>query len=588
MASGDAAAMIRLRTRALGPGGLRVLFDCLRSIAYRSRRQSARRTIAAVREQLWQGRSEGGAIDSANPGNTAFANFRCCRSVHADQNADDCRPSRSVYLTKRKRNPCVYLVILSGMALISGCHQAPTEEQVAERRLKGATSPTAMWYRFKFEGDYQGHPFKFDQMVYCGRDIIPGGSLGQSPNEVIREAAPMTVAQRMFDGSQILVRVPNMCSRYRKFDRRDGRWTYRPGWKSRGPHSVIPYVVWSDKMPRPDRMESYVAEAYYHDERARIKNPRGSLELWPEGRYPPNYAAVLAQERMALPYYPNPWINPNQKNGTTGRDGRYHEEPAQFASYFIVPIVNFNDWIERYGPDAALAAAKKQAILVPRDDIVLIPSLQPDEPLVAVPTFHHARFVAYKYSTSERGYVLDAEPSFVTADCVLSSATNLMGGRPGMSQFPYDAEDNGTSWPDGLAAGLPGYDELAREKMRRVLAGRQGRMRACYKRLDELRSFDVIDGRLATSQSIPGALVYRRWYQARPKSIPASDTLRASGAIDGMNVRFRVLSSAFDYPLFGQGGHESPSVIVHDKSTNQSYIIGFFATVIASKGGDGI
>lgn len=432
-----------------------------------------------------------------------------------------------------------------------------------------------MWYRFTFAADYQGRPFKIDQMVNCTRSVISGGSLGQSPDAYINEAHPMTVAAKMHDGSQVLVRVPDMCKRYRKFDKREGRFGYRTGWKSEGVQPVTPLVIWSDKMPRPDRIESYVALDYYKDARARLKNPSGAVDLWPAGRYPDNFAAVLEQED-ALPFYPNPWVNPDRDpNGRgKGRDGRYHGEPQRFAAFFSVPVVNEKQWREKYEPIAR--AAPLSPILVDGTDAILRPTRSQSKEIVADPESGNPLF--YRVRELDDSYALKAEPQFVTAQCVSKSISKLMGGAPGMSDLPFDAGDTGTSWPDEVRNGLTGLNASVNQLDRKTLAGLQERSRNCYSRLGQLLSFDISNGRLDTSAVIPGALVYHRWYEDKLKNeLDVADELKATGAVDGMDIKFRDRGSRFQLPLFGRDGRASPS-IVYENSASGSWVLVYFTT----------
>ena len=462
-------------------------------------------------------------------------------------------------------------ILTASLAIVTACSPAVDGDK-RRSAVESATGPNAMWYRFTFAADYQGQPFKIDQMVNCTRSVISGGSLGQSPDTVINEAHPMTVAAKMPDGSQVLVRVPDLCSRYRKFDKREGRWGYRAGWKSRGPHSLIPLVIWSDKLPRPDRIESYVARDYYEDPRARIKNPKGSVDLWPAGHHPKNYAAVLDQ-KDALPFYPNPWINPaRDPNGRgKGRDGRYHGEPQRFAAIYIVPVENEAQWVAKYGK---IARESSQPVLVPRSDVVLKPT-RSDLPVYRIEnTDFSGPFAVYRENILTPFYPLDAEPGFVTAGCVNESVGNLMLGKPGMSGLPVDADDGGTAWPDQVLNGLTGLNADINRLDRRILDGMQGRMRNCYGRLGDLLSFDIIDGHLDASRSVPGSIVYHRWYEKRPgPSLDMTKSFLDSGVASGTSLKFRIGEEKLYYPLFGKDGQKSGLFIVEEKFNKKWFLV---------------
>jgi len=464
---------------------------------------------------------------------------------------------------------------LAGVVLaLSGCwRRAQTPEQKWEQELKAATGAHSMWYRFTFEAEYQGKPFKIDQMVNCTRSVVSGGSLGQSPDAVISEGHPMSAAARMADGSQVLVRIPNMCPRYRKFVKmKDGGWGTVPGWKSRGPHAVIPLVIWSDKMPKPDRIESYVAKDYYEQRDARIKNPRGFLDLWPVGQYPKNYVAVLKQEN-ALTRYPNPFINPalNPNGRGKGRDGRFHGKGGSFSAYAIVPAVNDNDWIRKWAP---VEEASDAHVLVPRDDVVLIKDTSKAFFLSPDPAFVHPRYFAYRLPQTGEYNPLSSEPKFVTVRCVSVAVANLQMGLPGMSDLPLDADDIGSEYPDLVREGVTGLNASVNALQRRELAGREQRMRNCYAQLGKLRSFDIINGRLDASHSLPGVIVYHRWIgeaETPGGEPPLSKDFLASGAYvpNGAIYRLRINGSNVDYALGGAKHDEILAPFFEDKKSRE-------------------
>jgi len=631
MASGDAAAMIRLRTCAVGSGGLRMLFYCLWSLAYRSSYQSARQTVTAVRERLWQGRREGDAIDPANrSGGAAFAKFRPCRSLPNDPNANDSGTSRWVHFIKLYCNPSqkqeewrsnfreqcgnsrsapvekescrmnrnrnihchslstknnrhmnqrrVILVLMLAANALAGCNREPTPEEKWEKAVTAATGATAMWYRFTFRAEYQGKAFGFDQMIYCPTQVFSGGRLGQSPSTVMREATPMTIAQKMEDGSQVLVRIPNMCQRYRKFGKNTvgTAYMYYPGWRSSGPHPILPLIIWSDKIPRPERIESYVSSEYYKDPRARIKNPVGALDLWPAGRYPKNYQAIMRQQR-ALPLYPDPWVNPSldpARHGG-GRDGRYHGKGDRFVSYAIVPIVNYNEWVAKYGGLVKIPFSREAGQPSTSMDGVFIDAgnYQETAMIEADPSFNHARFRMYRLPQDEQLKALHYEPTFLTSRCVSESLGLLMQGSPGISQFPIDAKDWGSAYPDLVRQRL--YEHYASPQHLERVKNSEARMRNCYAQLGKLKSFDVINRRLDATDAISGAIVYHKWLAESDGwgYIPPSKRFVKSGAVAGTTFRMRFHDQEFDYALKGSRGELSVNVALEDKGTHQWFYI---------------
>lgn len=464
---------------------------------------------------------------------------------------------------------------------LNGCGNPPPPDphEAMDQVIKAATDKNTMWYRFRFQAEYAGKPFEIDQMVTCVRSVVSGGSLGQSPGSVVLESQPMSAAARMADGSQVLVRIPNMCSRYRKYERLPssddrypkfrGVWGYKPGWKSRGPFSVLPLVIWSDKLPRPDRIESYVARGYYDQDEARMKNPKGILDLWPMGKYPHNYLAVLKQINP-LPRYPNPMINPalDPRGPGNGRDGRYHGKGDSYGAFTLVPVANFNAWVRDYADLAREFRRRKSAheALPDTKGLTLTETWNEPKPLESDPSFNHPQFAAYR--DRNPGFAsLEAEKSFITSACVSEAVGGLMLGKPGLSDLPYDAEDWGSDVPDRVRLAI--Y-EGARPDMRAKYFGKQALQRNCYAQLGKLKSFDIVDGRLDASRAMPGVIVYHRWYgQPVVSKTPAfSKMFAGSGAVDpATNThRLRLRGQALDYQIEGPRRSVWRPVIFEDKN----------------------
>lgn len=515
----------------------------------------------------------------------------------------------SIFLPFFRISLRIALIGALGLAL-HACYSPPTPEEQRQRAVKAATGPDAMWYRFTYEARYGDEPVKIDQMVSCTRSVISGGSLGQSPDTVIHEGHPLAVAVNMSDGSQILARVPNMCKHYRKFGRvKKGKfpgWGYSKGWKSLGPQQVLPVIIWSDKLPRPDRIETYVSPEYYRHPNARIKDPHGAVDLWPVGRYPKNYAAVLAQT-VALPRYPNPFVNPdrNPHGRGKGRDGRYHGVGDRFVSYVIVPVTNHNDWVEKFGELSMLNSQRRKAGLpaIDTQGVVLDEysvSNKLVQPLEADRGFDNDGYRAYRLTqdVDEEFAPLAVEPSYVTHACVMRRLNKLLTGSPGLSDLPYDASENGTAWPDqARSPGLYFQAKLSRDQfspksqtfyngkivyksdLKRYkwdvakLRGLELRMRNCYAQLGKLKSFDVTNGRLDASRSLPGVMVYHRWFGPHVWMRPDAhaDSFLASGAVDpkGHVYHLNIDTDRLDYALEGPERRDWDPVIFENDRTRE-------------------
>lgn len=487
---------------------------------------------------------------------------------------------------------------MAAVFTLIGCgpNRVPLPQENLAQAVAVATGKNAMWYRFTFEAEYSGRPLKIDQMVTCVRSVVSGGSLGQSPDSVILEAQPMSAAAQMYDGSQVLIRIPDMCSRLRKYERIAspddryptfrGVWGYKPGWKSQGSLSVLPLVIWSDKVPRPDRIESYVARGYYDQEEARIKNPKGVLDLWPAGKYPQNYLAVLKQAN-ALPRYPNPMINPglDQRGPGKGRDGRYHGTGETYGAFTLVPVTNFNAWVRDFAALARDYRRSKMANASPPETkgLTLTDSWNEPKPLDPDPRFIHPRFAAYR-DRKPSFASLEAEKSFVTSACVSEAVGGLMLGKPGMSDLPYDAEDWGSDVPDRVRLGI--Y-EGARPDMRAKYFGKQALQRNCYAQLGKLKSFDIVGGRLDASRALPGVIVYRKWFGEAVglKKRAFSKSFMNSGVIGpiGNAFRFQVAGTVLEHPLNGPKRDQSYyPMIFEDKKTKRWFQVATYGDAFFS------
>jgi hypothetical protein len=386
------------------------------------------------------------------------------------------------------------LFVLSAAMLLSGCGWLNDRAE-----YEAATGPNAMWYRFTFEAEYQGKPFKIDQMVTCQRGVVSGGSLGQSPNTPVHQGHPKTAAAKMQDGSQILVRIPNMCKTMRAYNvermkleyapYKEATVRYRQGWRSRGPHEMIPFVIWSDSITKPERVEQYVARAYYAHPEARVKNPKGSLDLWPVGKYPENAAAVLKQDD-ALPFYPHPNINPElgPNSRGRGRDGDYHGKWPKFVTFSIIPV---DDPIRAWEKYAQGMIAENESLV---DDLAT--------PGIGKPVYEDKNFVVY--TRTGPSTVTYPDPNYVSAQC--NGSFGVAIGKSLEEDVNSDPRSVGARTPDTEIYNSPNNPKLREE----ILLKEQNTLH-CMKAQDNLRSHEIINGRFDASRSLPGVLVYGKW-----------------------------------------------------------------------------
>lgn len=420
------------------------------------------------------------------------------------------------------------LVAACVLLAVAGCGgRRLTAEESFAAALKAATGPSGMWYHFSFEAVYRGKPFKIEQLVTCQSRVISGGSLGQSPDTVVSEGHPKTAAAKMQDGSQILVRIPNMCRRYRAYATEPGvaGVHFIKGWRSPGPHAVIPLVTWSDNVTAPEQIESYVAADYYTQREARLRHPKGSLVFWPAGKIPANAEAILRQ-KDALPFYPHPNVNPalGEASRGGGRDGHYHGAWPQFSAFVIVPTNDPEDAWSKY-------------------DRLLPKAAQHDAPL-SKPALETADIRWHDWIDQDYDY------PYVSGDCLWRSLAKLLAGAPAMSAFLYDPEDHASAYP--IHARMPGQQVQTPENLDRV-ERLESKMRLCYAQLGKLRSLDIVDGRLDPARATPGIIVYRKWgsnaASERPRSKP-NNVLIERGAADSDGIRYRIEGVEFSrYPL---------------------------------------
>jgi hypothetical protein len=197
--------------------------------------------------------------------------------------------------------------------------------------------------------------------------------------------------------------------------------------------------------------------------------------------------------------------------------------------------------------------------------------------------FAHPRFRAFSNvglggTNFEKFHAMESEPTFITSECVETAFANLLLGKPNMSTFPLDAKDYGSVMPDLVRVGRSdGKHPDARARH----FNREQRERNCQAQLGKLRSFDIIDGRLDASGSMPGVIVYRKWHggknigpklDAFSKSFLASGTIYSEGNI--AMFRIRIAGTDIDYPLRGKKSYDSSyPTVFEDKNSGQWFVV---------------
>jgi hypothetical protein len=446
------------------------------------------------------------------------------------------------------------VIALCMVSALGGCGMLDGYKQE-----QAATGPDAMWYRFTFEAEYQGKPFNIDQMVSCQRGVVSGGFLGQSPDTETHEGHPKTAAAKMADGSQILIRIPNMCNQQRAFTKKpDQPFTrFVDGWRSRGPHEIIPLVIWTDNITKPERIEAYVARAYYAHPDARVKAPKGQVELWPLGKYPENYEGVLKQEDV-LPFYPHPNVRPKD----TEKYSRYYGKWSQFTTFEITPISDPIKAWEKYAPDIV----KNGNELVQKKF---------KDPGLGKPLYEDENFIVYRELGHDyvSAYGVMPDPDYISASCIREGVSYLMGGRP-VIMGPSLAKDTYIN----IDYRVPGTELYNDTEAQRVVRARHQNKLNCFAALDNLRSHEIIEGRFDASRSLPGLLVYGKWGQSNSYNAFPSDSraLEELGMIEFTKdkwgkaqkyLRFRIDGIAIN----GEFGNYGDWTLIKNKKTGQWY-----------------
>ena len=448
------------------------------------------------------------------------------------------------------------LVALVPIVFLAACNQPMTpEDRVARlerdaaQAIADARSPEAMWYRYTFEGDYQGEPVKLDLMVYCPTRSVTGGSLGQSTGFTIRSQHPMTIAQQMDDGSQVLVRIPDVCQRYRAYKEGEG---FQQGWEAPQTIDALPYVVWSDVYPKAERIEAYVSPAYYDHPDARLQIVDSKVHLLPLGSHPDNFMDVLKQPH-AIPYSPNPWLNEGALEGEwMNRSGRYNDPDNQFVSLYQIPVTNMNAYAEQFK--------------------IRRPDLDRDYTFDEERGFSDPNIAAYSDSSSAPADD-GSDPDNITHNCVMHGTGDIKSGRPLRTSVPYDRR-------------TPGSDKTSRRAQNWYLRKKQEAN--CRDRLAKLRSFEIVDGRFDTSRSTPGVLVYHRWGRPggdwRNPDKEKQLKLQTAGLVDDDGYKMTIDGYRFSFPIKEYGDTTGSVALFENKHSEQWYVVGMTKFVFKGEG----
>jgi len=430
--------------------------------------------------------------------------------------------------------------LLCGLLALFGVSACSPKAKPAEPEL---------WYRFRFEASYRGQPVRFDQYVACGLRTIPGGSFGATPSVTTRGMYPLAVGRGMDDGSYIVVRIPDLCLRNRRYDVHtdDIRAGRRAEWASGGPFTLLPLVIWNDRRPDTGLVEAYVSQSYYARPDARLTAPKASVEFLPAGQRPPGAEQVLARADEPQ-YLPDPR---SREERDRWKNGDWAHRPEDMAAFILLPL-----------PDLE-AQAKGQGLKPP------VPAERQGQP----------GFIRY----APGGAASDAPPSapaeFLQPETLADCLHRLQIGEPALSNLPpdpfdyqyYQTDDQRESDRRRAARARAAGEVWLTVSERRALKAE--RRRQCFERLGELRSFTLDGNGFEAAGAPPGALVFRRWGGRGVKDFPL---LKSKGA-----------TSPDGYPLLRIEGDEvvmdDESLILKSKKSGSWYYVARIVSVFSDR-----
>lgn len=375
-----------------------------------------------------------------------------------------------------------------------------------------------MWYRFNFSAEYDGDLVKFDQYVYCGYARTPyvsaQGGTATPARPITKRVQPETIAKTMSDGSQLLLRVPDVCDWHRsgghKAEKDQPRDPFgRPHWLSLGSFEVLPLVIWSDKTPvendastQPELVEFYVGRGYYTNTHARLKNPSGSITFMKAGFVPQNFEKTITQKRIFPTLrYKTTNIYTKKVQYSDWQSGIHPE----FETYYILPISDIQTYYEKnknFGrPYQDVHGEERRVDLAPE---------KPKE----IEDQENPFFEFYEYNGDFEKGDNSVDPDYLPPEWAQKCLWQMVSeGDPSYTDIPNITEDirfRARSYPGEDTA----HERERQERNDRIRARREN----CFKNLDNIESFDVVNGRLDPSLSLPGMISFRRWNRRDPNA----------------------------------------------------------------------
>ncbi|MBE9554146.1 MAG: hypothetical protein IMF05_11840 [Proteobacteria bacterium] len=200
----------------------------------------------------------------------------------------------------------VGVVYFVGMWLIEGFI---LRDPYSDSPLKTKMLGPSYYYRFTFNGMFDGKPLSVNRLVEC-RPFAASGGIGAGTH-LIFQRVPEFTGKRLDNGAAVYFMVPNFCLR----NLRSGQWLVSETTE------VAPFGFWIDSLENPTVIEAYASVAYYEDPDARLTMDVGQVEFLEAGFAP--------QEQMEPAIkVPAPWSRWHSSMG---------QRPPPWRGWQLVP-----------------------------------------------------------------------------------------------------------------------------------------------------------------------------------------------------------------------------------------------------------
>lgn len=206
-----------------------------------------------------------------------------------------------------------FLILLAGgvvyvveMWLIEGfVLKNPYSDSFLKTKMLGPS----YYYRFTFNGMFDGEPLSVNRLVEC-RPFVASGGIGAGTH-LMYQRFPEFAGKRLDDGAAVYFMLPDFCQR----NLRAGQWLVSETTE------VVPFGFWIDNLEKPTVIEAYASVAYYEDPDARLTMDVGQVEFFEAGFAP--------QEQMEPAIkVPAPWSRWHSSMG---------QRPPPWRGWQLVP-----------------------------------------------------------------------------------------------------------------------------------------------------------------------------------------------------------------------------------------------------------